>query len=142
MATAVSPGAIYVIPGNTRFTIDLRSGDDGTRRSAVEDIESGIEAIGARRGATVQVKRPRESKSCPCAPWLMERTAAAIEAEGIPDRDAMAMESLENAGMLFVRCNGGISHNPLEGILAEDAETSARVLLRFIRDFEPQHGTA
>ena len=86
LATAVSPGAINVIPGNTRFTIDVRSGDDGTRRSAVEDIESGIEAICARRGATVQVKRLRESKSCPCAPWLLERTAAAIEAEGIPGR--------------------------------------------------------
>ncbi len=54
----------------------------------------------------------------------------------------MAMESLANVGTLFVCCNGGISHNPLEGILVEDAETSARVLLRFIRDFEPQHGTA
>ena len=33
-------------------------------------------------------------------------------------------------GMLFVRCgNGGISHNPLETITADDADIAARVLL-------------
>jgi allantoate deiminase len=42
--------------------------------------------------------------------------------------------------MIFVRCAGGISHNPAEAITAEDAEIAARVLLRFITDFEPKAG--
>jgi allantoate deiminase len=39
--------------------------------------------------------------------------------------------------MIFVRCAGGISHNPAEAITEEDASTGARILLRFIRDFRP-----
>jgi allantoate deiminase len=38
--------------------------------------------------------------------------------------------------MIFVRCTEGISHNPAEAIRTEDAETGARVLLNFIRNFE------
>jgi acetylornithine deacetylase/succinyl-diaminopimelate desuccinylase-like protein len=41
--------------------------------------------------------------------------------------------------MLFVRCgNGGISHHPAETMSADDAETGSRVLLDFIRQFQPK----
>jgi N-carbamoyl-L-amino-acid hydrolase len=41
--------------------------------------------------------------------------------------------------MLFTRCgNGGISHNPLETMTADDAETSAVILLDFLRSFQPK----
>jgi allantoate deiminase/N-carbamoyl-L-amino-acid hydrolase len=39
--------------------------------------------------------------------------------------------------MLFTRCgNGGISHNPLETMTADDAHLSAEVLLDFLRHFQ------
>ena len=38
--------------------------------------------------------------------------------------------------MLFVRCNGGISHNPAEAITLEDAAIGTRVFLRFIEHFD------
>jgi allantoate deiminase len=50
----------------------------------------------------------------------------------------MAMIRIADIGVLFVRCARGISHNPAEAITAEDAETGARVLLRFIREFRPK----
>jgi acetylornithine deacetylase/succinyl-diaminopimelate desuccinylase-like protein len=49
----------------------------------------------------------------------------------------MAIVGLADIGMLFVRCTGGISHNPLEAISVEDAAVSARVFLRFIERFRP-----
>lgn len=78
-----------------------------------------------------------------CAPWLQQRIANAITAEGLPVRrrpsgaghDGMAIVELADIGMLFVRCKAGISHNPLESITAQDAALSARVLLRFIESF-------
>ncbi len=39
--------------------------------------------------------------------------------------------------MLFVRCKGGIGHNPAEAITLEGVETSARGFLRFIENFRP-----
>jgi allantoate deiminase len=51
--------------------------------------------------------------------------------------DAMAIASLCEIGMLFVRCKGGISHNPAESIAVEDADVCLRVLLEFLRRFQP-----
>ena len=45
----------------------------------------------------------------------------------------MAMAELAPVGMLFVRCKGGISHNPLESIIAEDVELAVKALVAFLR---------
>ncbi len=37
--------------------------------------------------------------------------------------------------MLFVRCKGGISHNPAESITTGDADVATHVLLDFLRHF-------
>jgi allantoate deiminase len=49
--------------------------------------------------------------------------------------DGMALKAIADIAMLFVRCKGGISHNPAESISTEDAGTGARVLYRFIEGF-------
>ncbi len=142
----VAPGAVNVIPGEARFSVDIRAAEDMPRHRAVNAVIGEIREICARRGLTLELERNHESPSCPCAPWLIEQIARAIAAEGIALRrlpsgaghDAMAMAALCDVGMLFVRCAGGISHNPAEAITMEDAASGARALLRFIRDFEPE----
>jgi acetylornithine deacetylase/succinyl-diaminopimelate desuccinylase-like protein len=48
----------------------------------------------------------------------------------------MAMAAVTEVAMLFTRCgNGGISHNPLETMTADDADIAARVLLDFLLAF-------
>jgi allantoate deiminase len=47
----------------------------------------------------------------------------------------MAMIDLAPIGMLFLRCEGGISHNPAEAVTVADIDVGARVLLRFIERF-------
>ncbi len=49
--------------------------------------------------------------------------------------DTMVMGALCPAGMLFVRCKGGISHNPLESITLEDCAFGLAALTRFVREF-------
>jgi allantoate deiminase len=49
--------------------------------------------------------------------------------------DGMALGAITDICMLFVRCEGGISHNPLESITQEDAAAGARVLLEFIQSY-------
>jgi len=52
--------------------------------------------------------------------------------------DAMAMAAMTPIAMLFTRCgNGGISHNPLETMTADDAQLAADILLDFLRGFAP-----
>lgn len=51
----------------------------------------------------------------------------------------MEMASITEVAMLFTRCgNGGISHNPLETMTADDAEVAGEVLLHFLESMSRQ----
>jgi N-carbamoyl-L-amino-acid hydrolase len=74
----------------------------------------------------------------------MRQLGDAVERSGLPrfdllsgaGHDAIAIAALTDVAMLFTRCgNGGISHNPLETMTADDAEVAAQVLLDFLRNF-------
>jgi len=139
------PGATNVIAGRVPFTIDIRSPRDADRLAAVADVTQALGAICRRRGVTVDIRPMHEGRTAACADWLMRQIGDAIAAEGLPVRslpsgaghDGMAIIDVADIGMLFVRCKGGISHNPAEAITQEDAEISARVFLRFIENFRP-----
>ncbi len=141
-----SPGAINVIPGLVRFTIDLRAPDNTQRMRCADDIVEKIEQISDRRGVAQTMRKIHDMAAAPCAGWLMEQIDSSLIGEGIPafhlpsgaGHDGMAMIDLADIGMIFLRCAGGISHNPAEAISVADAEIGANVLLRFIRDFQPK----
>jgi allantoate deiminase len=142
----VGPGAINVIPGLARFTIDIRAPDDAQRLRAATDVMLEIERIARSRGVALTTRKIHDMAAAPCAAWLMDGIDRAIAAEGIArfrlpsgaGHDGMAMIDLADIGMIFVRCAGGVSHNPAEAITVADAEIGARVLLRFIQDFQPK----
>ncbi len=142
----VLPGAINVVPGEARFTIDVRAPADAQRLRAVQSIRAGIAAICARRNVAARIEELQQQGVAACAPWLVEQMAAALQAEGLRDfrlpsgagHDGQAIQAIAGIGMLFIRCEKGISHNPAEAITAADAEAGARVLLRFIEAFEPK----
>ena len=140
----VPGGSVNVIPGACRLSLDIRAASDETRLAAVDDILAEISAICARRGIGEKLYKLLEIDAVPCAPRLMDRLGAAVERAGLPrldlpsgaGHDAMRMAQLGDVAMLFVRCgNGGISHNPLETMTADDAEIAAQVLLDFLRTF-------
>lgn len=140
------PGAINVIPGAARFSIDIRAADDAVRDKAVADVLAEVKAICQRRNVTHGVTPLYDSRATPCDPRLMDTLEAAIKAEGertmrLPSgagHDAATLAPLCPVGMLFMRCTRGISHNPLEAVLAEDVEAATRVLFRFIETFSPK----
>jgi allantoate deiminase len=140
------PGAMNVIPGDARFSIDVRSPRDADRIAAVARIRTAILRIAAARGVTVTLAPVHEKESVACADWLQAQIRAAIAAEGhrvldLPSgagHDGMALAAVADIGMVFVRCASGISHNPLEAITEQDAAAGARVLLRFIESFRPR----
>ena len=141
------PGAVNVVPGKVRFTIDVRSAARrlAARRGRGPRARDAGDLRPARRERR-RSRRPTKARRRLCAGWLQAQIGEAIAAEGLPVRklpsgaghDGMAMIDLADIGMLFVRCEKGISHNPAEAITLADAETGARVFLRFIENFEPQ----
>ncbi|HRE20108.1 MAG TPA: allantoate amidohydrolase [Rhabdaerophilum sp.] len=138
------PGAVNVIPGEVRFSLDLRGPDDATREAGVEQVLSEITAIAARRGVTLSLAPGYEEKASPCHPAIQAGLAAAIRSLGyepiaLPSgagHDAAAFHGICPMGMLFLRCKGGISHNPTESITAEDADIAIAALLAFVRGLD------
>jgi allantoate deiminase len=139
------PGAMNVIPGKVRFSLDVRAPTDDKRRAAVAAIRAACEAIAQRRNIAMATTLLWDAKTAPCDPDLQRQFAAAIAQEGgrvhhLPSgagHDGMAVIDIAPIGMLFVRCKGGISHNPAEAVTLEDVATGARVLARFIASFTP-----
>ncbi|HEY8382157.1 MAG TPA: allantoate amidohydrolase [Microvirga sp.] len=137
----VQPGAINVIPARVDFTLDIRAPDDAVRYAMVESILAECEAVAARRGVTLSVEPFMDSPATPMDQGLADAFAAATASLGIvplrlpsgAGHDAVAMAHLCPVAMLFVRCKGGISHNPAESISVEDADAAARVLIETIR---------
>ena len=140
----VPNGSVNVVPGACRLSLDIRAADDATRNDAVVDVLRGIESVCARRRIGLTVQPIVQASAAPCAPWLMDQLGRAVERQGLrrfellsgAGHDAMAMAELTDVAMLFTRCgNGGISHNPLETMTADDADLAAQVLLEFLRGF-------
>jgi allantoate deiminase len=144
------PGAVNVIPGRARFSVDIRAPDDAEREAGVREMEGMIAEVAARRQVSVSMERAHDARSTRCDPALADRIEASVRRLGLPVRrlssgaghDAMAVAPLAPVGMLFVRCRGGISHHPAESITVEDADLGVRALLDFIRHFDgrPRRG--
>jgi N-carbamoyl-L-amino-acid hydrolase len=140
----VPNGSVNVIPGHCKLSLDIRAADDAVRLAAVRDVLDAIAAICAKRQVTAAIRQIVSAPAAPCAPWLMDQLGAAVERAGLPrydlpsgaGHDAMAMAKVTDVAMLFTRCgNGGISHNRLETMTADDADIAATVLLDFFRSF-------
>lgn len=137
----VQPGAVNVIPARVDFTLDARAPEDAVRHAMVRDILAEAEAVAARRSLGLAVEPFMDSPATPMDPGLIAAFEAAVAACGHPvmrlasgaGHDAVAMAHLCPAAMLFVRCRGGISHNPAESITLEDADAAARVLIETVR---------
>lgn len=141
---AAEPGAVNVIPGGASFTIDARAPVDADRHAMVSTITTALHAIAARRGVGLLLGSFMESAACPCDSRVRAQLSTAVAGRQIPvlelasgaGHDAMAMAALCPVGMLFVRCAGGISHNPAESMTIADADVAIAVLLDFVQAFQ------
>jgi len=138
------PGAVNVIPGEVRFSLDTRSPDDSVREKVTAAIEKECKAIAAQRHVTLHIESLSSAKATPMAQSFITGLSDAIGRRQISPRllpsgaghDAMAMAELCPAGMMFVRCKGGISHSPLESMTEDDCDTALDVLLDFVRHYQ------
>ena len=141
-----SPGAVNIIPGTVTFTVDFRSLSDELRLAALKTFETAAKQIAGRRGLFVSLETFHEIATAHCAPALQDTLAAAVADLGhqpvrLPSgagHDAQVMARLCPSAMLFVRCRGGISHNPAEFASVPDMGLAIAALIRFIERFDPE----
>lgn len=145
---AATPGAANVVPGSAVLSLDVRAGTSLLRDEAADVIVDAIEAIAARRETQVLVELTHSMEASPCDPALVELMDRALADAGQPARrlisgaghDAMVMAALCPTAMLFIRCAGGVSHNPAEAVDVADAAIALDVLCRFVELAGDNHG--
>lgn len=144
------PGATNVVPGAVDFTIDYRAPQGETVASMERAIQQRFGEIAERRGVSLTITPYSREDATPMAAELQEalatgiaRTGSNLSARRLPSgagHDAMAMARLCPSAMLFVRCEKGISHSPLENMTELDAGIAIRVLIETILELARREG--
>jgi allantoate deiminase len=133
----VEPGAANVIPGRVHLTLDVRHADDKIRAAVCEALLARTRETAKRRKLTVDVRAISERASVACSPRLTALLREAIGGRALEvasgaGHDGVYMSEITEVAMLFVRCKGGISHNPAESVTTDDVGVAIDVLSRFI----------
>jgi len=141
-AVELVPNVGNVVPGEARMLVDIRHADDAARADAAEAIRTEVERIATARGVDASWALRYDTPAVALAPALMRALADMVEAAGHPVRalvsgaghDAVTLSRVCDAAMLFVRCAGGISHDPRESVEEADVAVALDVVERFLRD--------
>ncbi len=136
----VEPGAGNVVPGLARLSLDVRHPDDAVREDADRRLRQRADAIAAARRVELAWDPMSDNAATPLDTDLTDLLARAVADSGYPvhrlpsgaGHDAVALSPIAPAAMLFVRCAGGISHNPAESVAVEDVAVAISVLRRFL----------
>jgi allantoate deiminase len=136
----VQPGAANVVPGEVTLSLDVRHPNDVDRLHASKRLIDLCEKIASQKAIAVTIQQISENARVTCSPHLTSVLARAVldlhhVAIPLPSgagHDAVEMAGVAEIAMLFVRCKGGISHNPAESITEEDVAVAIKVLGRFM----------
>src|SRR5262249_20832938 len=137
---AVTPGAVSVVRGSARLSLDVRHAEDAVRERATAELLRQVETIAGRRGVRFHVEHAEHSPAVPTDPRLTDLLADAARALGYAPlrmvsgagHDAAVMAGLTPMTMLFVRSPGGVSHHPDEAIFPGDVASALAVMVEFL----------
>jgi len=136
----VRPNSRNVVPGEVRTTVDMRNARDSTLKKMREDLEASAAAIAAECRVAIEVREIVHFPPCEFAPALVDAVRRAAKSLGLSHRDivsgaghdAVYLARVAPAAMVFVPCEGGISHNEIENARPEDLAAGCDVLLQAV----------
>ena len=134
---SVRPGAANVIPGEVTLSLDVRSPDDEQREVQCKHLLDLAGEIARHRKLDLTVSPVGERSAVTCSPLITAPLREAIGDRAVDvasgaGHDGVYMSEITDIGMLFVRCKGGISHNPAESVTEADVAVAIDVLSRFL----------
>lgn len=134
------PNSRNVIPGETRFTVDVRSWDDDLALRAWEELRAEFASIGARHGCEVRAEQTWRVQHNEFDPRLVALVGATAERLGYATmslvsgagHDASYAATAGPTAMVFVPSVGGRSHVEAEETSWADCAAGADVLLHCV----------
>jgi allantoate deiminase len=136
----VQDGASNVIPGQVVLSLDVRHAADSVRESVGTQLFERADAIAGARALVLEWDVVQGTRAVDCSRELTELVAEAVAASGHPvvrlasgaGHDAVTLSTIAPIAMLFVRCAGGVSHNPAESVTTEDVAAAIDVTTKFL----------
>ncbi|MGD6959698.1 M20 family metallo-hydrolase [Rossellomorea aquimaris] len=132
----VFPNSRNIIAEKVEFTVDLRDIDVEARTKLEGKLYQIIEETTSGYNLKYEIKEDTRSEPRYCADWIKDIMREEDEKLGLdsptlmsgPFHDALFMSYISDYGMIFVRCDKGISHNPLEFAEMDDIEKGVELL--------------
>ncbi|WP_454673570.1 Zn-dependent hydrolase [Achromobacter pestifer] len=131
------PGSRNVIPGQVRFTADLRHEDEATLTRMDQAWRRACDDIAVAHGVQVDLKDVQYFRPTPFDADLVDKVRQGAASRQLPamnivtgaGHDAVYMAAVAPTAMIFVPCKDGISHNEIEDAQPEHLEAGCNVLL-------------
>ena len=132
------PGSRNVIPGEVRMTLDFRHLQPERLDSMINEVRNVIEATCAKHGLSFELTPTADFPPLYFNPDCVNAVRNAASELGLSHmdivsgagHDAIFLAELGPAGMIFVPCEGGISHNEIESADPKDLAAGCAVLLK------------
>lgn len=140
----VEPNVVNAIPSHASFSLEIRSPNDKIRLESGEYLHKQCENLASARHLQVSMKKTYEQIAQPCNDDFQRKWQSAIRSLGLPEfslpsgatHDASAMADLTPIGMLFVRSQRGLSHNPAEYTLSEDMDLAIQAIKSLLKNWQ------
>jgi N-carbamoyl-L-amino-acid hydrolase len=138
----VSPNSRNVVPGTVNMTIDVRNARDQTLSAMIEDLRACARLIAAECKVIIEVREVLYFPPSAFDAKLVDSVRRSAAALGLSCRDivsgaahdAVYLNRVAPTAMIFVPCEGGLSHNELENAKADDLAAGANVLINVIAE--------
>ncbi len=136
----VHPNSRNVIPGRVKFSIDLRNATDALVDQMAEEVKAYAAQLAQKSGLGVQIELVSSYPAQAFHPDCVEAVGRAAQKLGYSHmpavsgagHDAVYMAWLAPAGMVFIPCKDGISHNEIESATPEHISAGCNVLLHAV----------
>lgn len=136
------PDAVNVIPGEVALSLDVRGPEDEPLSVLLAALLAEGESIARRRGLSFSAEEYYHIPATGCDPDLQAAlTRAVVQVQGrslsLPSgagHDAIAIAERWPVGMLFVRCDRGISHHPAESVTVSDVAQAVQAYVQVVNE--------
>ncbi|KAB2338014.1 Zn-dependent hydrolase [Cytobacillus depressus] len=137
------PGGSNVIPSSVEFSLDLRDIDLQRRSNVYGKIVNKVQNVCEKRGLTYRIEKHLDVDPIACSENIVSSLREISKDKGITapimisgaGHDAMLMSEITDIGMIFVRCEKGISHQPNEKAEQKDITLGTELLLEAVLKF-------
>ncbi|MDU2938775.1 MAG: Zn-dependent hydrolase [Enterobacteriaceae bacterium] len=139
----VYPNSRNVVPGEVKFSIDMRNISDDEVAKMDGALREYINTVSQEAGMAITLEEVSHYPAAPFHPDCQAAISRAADQLGYPSRpivsgaghDAVYMSYHAPTGMIFIPCKDGISHNEIEYASPEHVTAGANVLLQVILDY-------